>query len=587
MSSSSSRYQSRLFNLIDRQSHRLTEKWDHKLRQLKVATVWGAQVVLYPVYLLFQATRLGGKQLRQAATKGWLQLQNLTDSSEQCQDSTLTSDAPIQQILRTIQITTSSTGLPNCHGMQAIAIDQAAAIAPRLTCQFTVVEDAPSRRFSGLANLLGRFQRAEDRQGASELSVNSLALSTLHRPSLQGIATLLASRTLVLIAAENQILDILTPEQQQKLQQRMIWEVANYWRRLRLVQQLPDQSEHPRDRHLFFPQLPAPVDRPTLLPPVRFFRQLMAWVQTSSIARAANLFQESTLVLNAPPNAQALNALPGWSIPGEAANLALTSVDQTIANWEADPVGSISQLTRVLRNQTQALFQWIQQQLGSTFPGAGLARQQSSPSQSKNSVTLTSSQVPTFLESSAFRVQNLIRSTIAYVSGSRSLQLLPASSPTPTSIDPAETLPEQAFSHLNAQEQALKPNQENPWLTWADLFGASDEEKLDNSSPRAIPESLKRNRAKARLTGQSRRSPSSPPQNLSVSATSASVQTGSQEPDKVFTHQSAEIEAEAVLIEYVKHPLQQILEWLDRGMAWLEGFIARIWHYGRSLGKRR
>ncbi|NJO53285.1 MAG: hypothetical protein HC840_32130 [Leptolyngbyaceae cyanobacterium RM2_2_4] len=41
------------------------------------------------------------------------------------------------------------------------------------------------------------------------------------------------------------------------------------------------------------------------------------------------------------------------------------------------------------------------------------------------------------------------------------------------------------------------------------------------------------------------------------------------------------IETEATLVGYVKHPLEQILEWLDSGMVWIEEILAKAWNWLR------
>jgi hypothetical protein len=43
------------------------------------------------------------------------------------------------------------------------------------------------------------------------------------------------------------------------------------------------------------------------------------------------------------------------------------------------------------------------------------------------------------------------------------------------------------------------------------------------------------------------------------------------------------IEAQATLVGYVKHPLEQILEWLDQGLLWLETLIARLWQWLKKM----
>ena len=43
------------------------------------------------------------------------------------------------------------------------------------------------------------------------------------------------------------------------------------------------------------------------------------------------------------------------------------------------------------------------------------------------------------------------------------------------------------------------------------------------------------------------------------------------------------LEAQATAIGYVKHPLEVILEWLDRAMVWLEEKILIVWQWVKSL----
>ena len=56
---------------------------------------------------------------------------------------------------------------------------------------------------------------------------------------MRGIATNLISRNLVLVTADNEILDILTPQQQAKLADRIITEVGNYWHSWQLAENKP------------------------------------------------------------------------------------------------------------------------------------------------------------------------------------------------------------------------------------------------------------------------------------------------------------------------------------------------------------
>src|ERR687885_1788011 len=95
------RYQSRLFNFLNRQSQRLTDQCNRAVRHLKVAAVWGAQILLYPVYMLVQAGLSVGRQLSSAAQAGLPQL-NTSNQSQQ-HETPPTADTPIQRVLSVVQ----------------------------------------------------------------------------------------------------------------------------------------------------------------------------------------------------------------------------------------------------------------------------------------------------------------------------------------------------------------------------------------------------------------------------------------------------------------------------------------------------
>ncbi len=124
-------------------------------------------------------------------------------------------------------------------------------------------------------------------------AVQTLAMTPTDSSALapiQGVATLLDNHSLVLVSIENQPLDVLTPQQQHDLQRQMVYELASYY----------------RDRHRFVENqtlaLLAPVQPDeNQLPPVRWFLQVMNWVQRGQVAIAVDLFQESALAIYFPP----------------------------------------------------------------------------------------------------------------------------------------------------------------------------------------------------------------------------------------------------------------------------------------------
>jgi hypothetical protein len=59
----SGRYHSQLLNFLNRQGQRLRDQSELWLRQLKLTTLWGGQIALYPIYAVFQAARIAARQL--------------------------------------------------------------------------------------------------------------------------------------------------------------------------------------------------------------------------------------------------------------------------------------------------------------------------------------------------------------------------------------------------------------------------------------------------------------------------------------------------------------------------------------------
>src|SRR4028119_2515605 len=280
-SGSPGRYQSRLFNFLNRQSLRLTNQCDRAVRHLKVAAVWGAQILLYPMYLLVQASLSAGRQLSSAAQAGWPQLK----ATPQQPETPSASDTPIQRVLSEVnslelQVERSKVGhllAPHRSFGEDVAqvdsLDQSSPLQP------------PNLQPSALELSTLKFSTLEP-STPNHLSQTAQE-SSEDRCLIQGVATVLATRTLVLVTVENEILDILTPQQQQKLSSKISWEVADLLRQRRLAQ----SSERQKVARPL-----TTLEQPRVFLAVRLFWHLMAWVQTSPVAVAANVFQESTLV---------------------------------------------------------------------------------------------------------------------------------------------------------------------------------------------------------------------------------------------------------------------------------------------------
>ena len=193
---SSDRYQSRLFRFVYKQSRRFTQQCDRAWRNLQSTAIWVASVGLYPIFLLLQSRRSTANQVNQAVEET---LRQLPAEEESIQEESPTVDTPIQQVLLYI------TGV------------------------------AESQKSKVKSQKLGfrNQEKTKTNSSHSQLPTHNSPLTTPHSQltthSIRGIASQLSSRSLVLVTAQNQTLDVLDPQQQQALQEEIIAAVAQYW----------------------------------------------------------------------------------------------------------------------------------------------------------------------------------------------------------------------------------------------------------------------------------------------------------------------------------------------------------------------
>lgn len=272
--SSSGRFRSQFFSGISQRSLKWRDRLQQVVRQAKLAALWGLQISVYPVYAAFQSVRLLDRQLKKATHRAAPSLQSAKRALKRITRAQPTlpppqADTPIRQILHTAKTLVPSALLRSLQH----------------TVNPTLPDGGISQAIGSAGTALAIAQENTLASPVPAIIVNH-GLEPLQEPlgAVQGIASLLATRALVLTTTGNHILDILTPDQQQHLHHRIIWELAEYGYYHRLATTIPSHT------------LPLPSDRPTLLPPVRAFRRLMAWMQTSDIALATNLFGEVALV---------------------------------------------------------------------------------------------------------------------------------------------------------------------------------------------------------------------------------------------------------------------------------------------------
>ncbi len=480
MPSPAGRYRSRLLNFLSRQSRRLVDKGDRVLRHIRVGTTWAAQILLYPVYLGFQAVRLAQRQLQQTLQQNNSASQNLPPS-----------DTPIQRVLETIKgeaflnISLGSTKkLSSECFTPTIPVDLSAD-------EVVAVEDV------------------------------DVSLTTEENLAIQGIASRLETRTLVLVTADNEILDILTPQQQQEVFKQIRFEIPSY---------LHDQLLARNAKTKVINQLSLLEDRPNLLAPIRLFRKLMAWVQTGPIATLVNLFQEGTLLVNLETRTQQLKLkgqelkvksqelqlrIEGSAIasakyidndviypenndnPNVSANLRLTpvqedreiavpsfiySLDRTIAELEVGNLAVVTEVTTSVVHRSQEFLQLVKSRLIDSH--------------------LTVSEEPNVdiddFQARKLKIQSLIKAAVDYFFGAdRAVKLPSQTTPALTSSEQQTVTPpiigsdgEQSrkrfpfnwtklLSDWWLETQTIGPDSQTketsaePWLTPNDLFGDS------------------------------------------------------------------------------------------------------------------
>ncbi|MFN6463210.1 MAG: hypothetical protein RMZ41_015555 [Nostoc sp. DedVER02] len=543
-SGSSGRYQSRLFNFVHRQSRRVTQQWEHTFRHLQVATKWGVEVLLYPVYLLFQSSESSGKTLQTKEPQTRLKLQpNDTDFQSEIPNA----DIPIQKVLEAanylLSDETVSTPEKTSKSFNALAL--LGVFRPKFVDK-TSKDNVSLTKYSSITE-------------NKAVILNPLQLeNTLKQdfPIVQGIATNLINRNLVLVSIDNEILDILTPQQQVKLEDRIINEVANYWQHWQLVISKKETE---------------------LLPQIDRLLAKLTDGNTTKVPALAEGISKDLL------NTERL----------------LVFLDIAVAKLESNaliPVQERSQeIVKIAQTQLN-IFLYGKDQLAA-----------------RGEIATTTDG----LETQTLNIQALIEAALNYFFGVGNKRTLE-----PTTND--EQLPSKLLSsrfRKALSKSSVMDNQDlgiDPWLTWNDLFGDTETvadksvrgSQVQNSalaaslSVRHFPQKnltvkqpkigsglVQRKQTVSNLASSqktSRKIASAKQTQTRISQTTSSSRKG--EILQQQFPQSSQVEAQPDWIEtkatstgYEKHPLEQILEWVDYVMLWLEERFVRIFQSLRQL----
>ncbi|WP_341731385.1 hypothetical protein [Microcoleus sp. EPA2] len=634
-------YQSRLLKFISKQSRQIAENCDRTWRQVKSATLNTTQILLYPAYLLVQSSRMLARQLRESSQKidlpelqEFAERENLKfsqNSSPNWWDEEIGAESAIvdivhmaENILLPSQTRTKSENLSfviTAENLPAPVTPQALGTQTHFTRNL-----AKTPR-----NLVLEHQDTET--PLTEISINNgAAVNTT--PKVRGIATFLPARSLVLVGAENQILDILTQEQQELLEGRITWEVANSG---------PGRREIAKKELKFNLGLEEAAAK-SLLPPVRGFWQLMAWVQTSPLALKRNQFGESILAMKKAINASADRHLiiaqtdrapiTGVKIDRPAITSA-SAIDYHTSELTTDfyskfdratnPLSFVTLLDRAAVNLEEFTIPQV-----SKITGDLTDRQ---PAQIEPTTEKLSPSTRSIVENYAKSIEQMIWSSVDYLLGKETA----ASDNTEKSLAIKYSLQQKSVENTEKTET----KGDRPWLNWQDLFGEpappapekitqiSTKVKPENTeieklppgrstpkSPSPYPEAIQNLLAQLKSSINIKVTKSQPQKTSNLENTqknsrqsnleaSTQIQTQKTQPETATTpefgataskyisitketekknpeEQAQEcLETTAESMGYIKHPLEQVLEWLDRIMVRLETIVEQLWEWAK------
>lgn len=423
--------------------------------------------------------------------------------------------------------------------------------------------------------------------------------------NVTGIATDLENRELQLVTDRERTIPIADTSFQEKLQKRIIATLANYYHDRRQLDRgnrkalsLPPSFEKTKEK---------------VLPPIRWFWEMIRWEQTGPVAMAIDLFGESSIVPTRPP----LLELPEIPLPPITITPIIEAIDRRLVELENRSLATIPQENNSLVSVESARIE--------TVPETVLP--DSENSRAWRLYWLIYGAIDHFFGASGSSIEDsgetrsLPETGAITVRESVSVRRVPEGIETRPEEDPFSIarILQAAIEHFFAPATApsLSAANDDPWLESDDLFAntrpyprespeiaesvparlpesvpppslpSSTKQKISQeSSPRSI-QKVTRSRAEIVLPpvnptdiapveppGETRPAPSSPNRIDRIV------------PDAPTAGEEEYWETRYTPVGYEKHPLERVLEWLDAIILWIEELIIRIWRWSRR-GRRR
>ncbi|MDY6803376.1 MAG: hypothetical protein SXA11_06165 [Cyanobacteriota bacterium] len=578
-------YKSKLFNFLANQYQKTADKFERALNQVKYTTATTTQIVVYPVYVAVQTIRLSVKRLQQQAEKLLPQANEFVN--EEIEESSELEGPPRDRPVR--KVLDVAAELVN---------EGPVADGSRESFRKTGDEEIPAK--SRNKYIRARFWEVKMRRAANHRGIKSNS-KTAPYTVIVGIACSLDNGNLVLVTTGNKVLDVLSQERQQRLNRRILLEILCYQRDRRLKEQL---EQKPQDREL------EPCARIAYQEagPTQLWWQMLAWVETSPVAVKANLFEESALAdirdsYTPPENETASRSSLVIFNPNPR-------FEELSQNWEEEspapklqPLMGLSQssLLLFLDEAIAALEKGdlvqvldIQAQSNSKTPAS--SPQWHSP---KSEKLLPKSKVPTesiwqgFLSQYFYPMAPLFGLGGLVPSQEEDLEYLEELGAVKFSSKSSSAGAKATKAQLGKEKQVAVATKSAPKTRKAK---ANKGQGAEYSAPARSKRTVAAKKKQAPKQPKSRRweltetvnlwanvslslPVSNQPSLKSVSSVNLQVVSGSGDSDNNqdgLEYKPDFLEANSVSVGYVKHPLEQLLEWLDLVMLRLEQSILQV-----------
>ena len=612
MSISSRPYKSRLFNFVNRRSLQFRDRIGETLRHLKVAAEWGAQLLISPLHWIFQPRNWTGEVLGTASSN-----QALPPAETYLSDPPV--DQPLEKILTAIE---PWFELPDASALTGTLHDLKPENLPRkkeivLSSQFFQQIQQQLESPTQPENLALPPAIAPQNPNPRPLGNLVSQIKNIFSPTkdlvIRGISCVIENRQLVLTTADNEILDVLSLEQQTLLKQSIRAEMANYWYERRLQWSISQKMLG------FIPLVNEQTEK--VLPPVQLLWQTLHWLESQSFRSKLPQLTQSNLIpttsLTTGGNAliqkldQQVAALE--SQENKLGQQLFQQFNQGLQIVRSSPVveSSLEKTGQIIQkidfpyqlqklndspqlNQLKRLNAEFLERISGQLTQTNLSNALTSFKNPENSLV-----TPNAIEAippDPFQIQVLIQAAIAYFFGQKS-----------------------ANTHLSGQNGksfvGSTDSIDDPWLTWEDLFidrstkinvetstetspslplrGMPKRTALKPSQSGQIQKKSRKSSKITRSTTQKSSKSSLKTSNLTKTPVSSPLDTILEEEIEtaLMTTNSQEtgldaapdwIETEARAIGYHRHPLEQILELLDIFVLWLEENLKKIWHWLRN-----